>query len=64
MQSPGAAEVFCEKHPDDFISFLLSFHIHRQNLIRPMGVRPDGTLAPLEETLCNPPVQDSGSDSD
>ncbi|XP_075870839.1 chaperone Ric-8B isoform X2 [Nelusetta ayraudi] len=38
--------------------------LSRQNLIRPMGVRPDGTLAPLEETLCNPPVQDSGSDSD
>lgn len=37
--------------------------LSRQNVIRPMGVRPDGTLAPLEETLCDPP-QDSGSDSD
>lgn len=33
-------------------------------MIRPMGVRPDGTLAPLEETLCDPTVEDSGSDSD
>lgn len=38
--------------------------LSRQNVIRPMGVRPDGTLAPLEETLCGPPVDDSGSDSD
>lgn len=38
--------------------------LSRQNVIRPMGVRPDGTLAPLEETLCSPPVDDSGSDSD
>ncbi|XP_059190533.1 synembryn-B isoform X1 [Centropristis striata] len=37
--------------------------LSRQNVIRPMGVRPDGTLAPLEETLCDPP-EDSGSDSD
>ncbi|KAI3371444.1 hypothetical protein L3Q82_024036 [Scortum barcoo] len=37
--------------------------LSRQNVIRPMGVRPDGTLAPLEETLCDPPG-DSGSDSD
>ncbi|XP_068459113.1 synembryn-B isoform X2 [Clinocottus analis] len=37
--------------------------LSRQNVIRPMGVRPDGTLAPLEETLCDP-VEDSGSDSD
>ncbi|KAM3609793.1 uncharacterized protein V6R79_020407 [Siganus canaliculatus] len=38
--------------------------LSRQNLIRPMGVRPDGTLAPLEETLCDQPADDSGSDSD
>ncbi|XP_034540940.1 synembryn-B isoform X2 [Notolabrus celidotus] len=38
--------------------------LSRQNVIRPMGVRPDGTLAPLEETLCDAPVDDSGSDSD
>ncbi|XP_077938830.1 chaperone Ric-8B isoform X4 [Gasterosteus aculeatus] len=37
--------------------------LSRQNVIRPMGVRPDGTLAPLEETLCDQP-EDSGSDSD
>ncbi|TNN40089.1 Synembryn-B [Liparis tanakae] len=37
--------------------------LSRQNVIRPMGVRPDGTLAPLEETLCDP-AEDSGSDSD
>lgn len=37
--------------------------LSRQNVIRAMGVRPDGTLAPLEETLCDPP-EDSGSDSD
>lgn len=35
----------------------------RQNVIRPMGVRPDGTLAPLEETLRDP-EDGSGSDSD
>ncbi|KAL3061734.1 hypothetical protein OYC64_009809 [Pagothenia borchgrevinki] len=29
--------------------------LSRQNVIRPMGVMPDGTLAPLEETLCDPP---------
>ncbi|XP_022609977.1 synembryn-B isoform X1 [Seriola dumerili] len=38
--------------------------LSRQNVIRPMGVRPDGTLAPLEETLCDPPGDNSGSDSD
>ncbi|XP_062276890.1 synembryn-B isoform X1 [Scomber scombrus] len=38
--------------------------LSRQNVIRPMGVRPDGTLAPLEETLCDPPEDISGSDSD
>ncbi|CAJ1056958.1 synembryn-B isoform X2 [Xyrichtys novacula] len=38
--------------------------LSRQNVIRPMGVRPDGTLAPLEETLCDAPVEVSGSDSD
>ncbi|XP_008303108.1 chaperone Ric-8B isoform X2 [Stegastes partitus] len=38
--------------------------LSRQNVIRPMGVRPDGTLAPLEETLCDPHGDNSGSDSD
>nr|XP_046249012.1 synembryn-B isoform X2 [Scatophagus argus] len=38
--------------------------LSRQHVIRPMGVRPDGTLAPLEETLCNVPEDNSGSDSD
>ncbi|XP_041794730.1 synembryn-B isoform X1 [Chelmon rostratus] len=38
--------------------------LSRQNVIRPMGVRPDGTLAPLEETLCDPREDNSGSDSD
>ncbi|XP_071770304.1 chaperone Ric-8B isoform X1 [Centroberyx gerrardi] len=38
--------------------------LSRQNLIRPMGVRKDGTLAPLDETLCQPPEDSSGSDSD
>ncbi|KAM4573508.1 chaperone Ric-8B isoform 2-T2 [Odontesthes bonariensis] len=38
--------------------------LSRQNVIRPMGVRPDGTLAPLEETLCDGPEDNSGSDSD
>ncbi|XP_069018091.1 synembryn-B isoform X2 [Embiotoca jacksoni] len=38
--------------------------LSRQNVIRPMGVRPDGTLAPLVETLCDPHDDNSGSDSD
>ncbi|XP_018519617.1 LOW QUALITY PROTEIN: synembryn-B [Lates calcarifer] len=38
--------------------------LSRQNVIRPMGVRPDGTLAPLEETLCDRSEDNSGSDSD
>lgn len=38
--------------------------LSRQNVIRPMGVRPDGTLAPLEETLYDPPEENSESDSD
>ncbi|XP_056242725.1 synembryn-B isoform X1 [Seriola aureovittata] len=38
--------------------------LSRQNVIRPMGVRPDGTLAPLEETLCDPTGDNSASDSD
>ncbi|KAG7521929.1 synembryn-B isoform X1 [Solea senegalensis] len=38
--------------------------LSRQNLIRPMGVRPDGKLAPLEETLCDLPEDNSDSDSD
>lgn len=37
--------------------------VRRQNVIRPMSVRPDGTLAPLEETL-RVPEDHSGSDSD
>lgn len=40
------------------------FCVRRQSLIRPMGVKPDGTLAPLEETLRAPPGDDAGSDSD
>ncbi|XP_035498836.1 synembryn-B isoform X3 [Scophthalmus maximus] len=38
--------------------------LSRQNVIRPMGVRPDGTLAPLEETLRDTSEDNSGSDSD
>lgn len=38
--------------------------LSRQNLIRPMGVRKDGTLAPLDEALCQPAEDSSGSDSD
>ncbi|XP_015259604.1 synembryn-B [Cyprinodon tularosa] len=38
--------------------------LSRQNVIRPMGVRPDGTLAPLEETLVCPPEENSDTDSD
>lgn len=47
-----------------YLTSVLLFCVHRQNVIRPMGVRPDGTLAPLEETLCDLPEDDSGSDSD
>lgn len=36
----------------------------RQNVIRPMVMRPDGSLGPLEESLCDPPEPKSGSDSD
>ncbi|KAM8860606.1 chaperone Ric-8B [Synchiropus picturatus] len=36
----------------------------RQNVIRPMVMRPDGSLGPLEESLCDPRAQKSGSDSD
>nr|XP_057932674.1 synembryn-B isoform X2 [Doryrhamphus excisus] len=42
----------------------LSSCVYRQSLIRPMGVKPDGTLAPLEETLRVPHGENSGSDSD
>lgn len=45
------------------IAHLVPFCVRRQNVIRPMGVRPDGTLAPLEETL-QAPEDRSGSDSD
>ncbi|XP_056137297.1 synembryn-B isoform X2 [Lampris incognitus] len=38
--------------------------LSRQNLIRPMGVKKDGTLAPLDETLCQPADDSSGSDTD
>ncbi|XP_029008864.1 synembryn-B isoform X2 [Betta splendens] len=38
------------------------YNISRQNVIRPMRVKPDGTLAPLEETLCDPPEENSDSD--
>uniref|UniRef100_A0A3Q0RA37 Synembryn n=1 Tax=Amphilophus citrinellus TaxID=61819 RepID=A0A3Q0RA37_AMPCI len=38
--------------------------LSRQQMIRPMGVKSDGTLAPLEETLCCPPEENSDSDSD
>lgn len=42
---------------------MMPFYVRRQNVIRPMGVRPDGTLAPLEETL-RVPEDHLGSDSD
>ncbi|XP_030587861.1 chaperone Ric-8B isoform X1 [Archocentrus centrarchus] len=38
--------------------------LSRQQMIRPMGVKSDGTLAPHEETLCCPPEENSDSDSD
>uniref|UniRef100_A0A672YGJ8 Synembryn n=1 Tax=Sphaeramia orbicularis TaxID=375764 RepID=A0A672YGJ8_9TELE len=40
------------------------YEAQKLNVIRPMGVRPDGTLAPLEETLCDPTEDNSESDSD
>ncbi|KAJ8002946.1 hypothetical protein DPEC_G00164240 [Dallia pectoralis] len=38
--------------------------LSRQQLIRPMGVRKDGTLAPLEEALRQPAPDNYSSDSD
>lgn len=40
------------------------FCVNRQQLIKPMGVREDGTLAPLEETIraCRNASTDSDSD--
>uniref|UniRef100_A0A674F239 Synembryn n=1 Tax=Salmo trutta TaxID=8032 RepID=A0A674F239_SALTR len=38
--------------------------LSRQQLIRPMGVRRDGTLAPLEEALRQPTADSCSSDSD
>ncbi|CAB1322985.1 unnamed protein product [Coregonus sp. 'balchen'] len=38
--------------------------LSRQQLIRPMGVRRDGTLAPLEEALRQPTTDSCSSDSD
>ncbi|XP_063052507.1 synembryn-B isoform X3 [Engraulis encrasicolus] len=40
--------------------------LSRQQLIKPMGVRKDGTLAPLEETIaaCRPDHNSDDSDSD
>uniref|UniRef100_A0A3B3QUZ9 Synembryn n=1 Tax=Paramormyrops kingsleyae TaxID=1676925 RepID=A0A3B3QUZ9_9TELE len=38
--------------------------LSRQELIKPMGVRRDGTLAPLEETVSKCTVDSSSSDSD
>ncbi|XP_028306333.1 chaperone Ric-8B isoform X2 [Gouania willdenowi] len=38
--------------------------LSRKNVIRPMVVRPDGTLAPFEETFRDPLEDNSGSNSD
>ncbi|KPP78534.1 synembryn-B-like [Scleropages formosus] len=38
--------------------------LSRQQVIRPMGVRPDGTLAPLEETISQCTVESEDSDPD
>ncbi|XP_068938097.1 synembryn-B isoform X1 [Petaurus breviceps papuanus] len=39
--------------------------LSREEVIKPMGVRPDGTMAPLEETLCQYHVtKENSSDSD
>uniref|UniRef100_A0A6I8RIU9 Synembryn n=1 Tax=Xenopus tropicalis TaxID=8364 RepID=A0A6I8RIU9_XENTR len=38
--------------------------LSREELIKPMGVKPDGTMAPLEETLHSQRAKDSSSDSD
>ncbi|XP_020513224.1 synembryn-B isoform X2 [Labrus bergylta] len=53
-----------QKEYEAQILFNMFEELSRQNMIRPMGVRPDGTLAPLEETLCDPNAGDSGLDSD
>lgn len=63
---PNPIEEMTEEQKEYEAQKLLSMFdkLSRQNVIRPMGVRPDGTLAPLEETLCDPPEDNSGSDSD
>ena len=43
-------------------SVLRVVRVCRQQLIKPMGVRKDGTLAPLEETVRA--CRDNSSDSD
>lgn len=40
------------------------FEMRRQDVIRPMVVRPDGRLGPLEEKLREPLAEDPASDSD
>ncbi|KAG8438756.1 hypothetical protein GDO86_005085 [Hymenochirus boettgeri] len=38
--------------------------LSRDDIIKPMGVRPDGTMAPLEESLHSQTVEQDNSDSD
>ncbi|MEE6478195.1 hypothetical protein FKM82_011775 [Ascaphus truei] len=39
--------------------------LSREDIIKPMGVRPDGTIAPLEETICcSHTTEQDSSDSD
>ncbi|XP_036862982.1 chaperone Ric-8B isoform X3 [Manis javanica] len=39
--------------------------LSREELLRPMGLKPDGTVTPLEEALSQyPAIEDTGSDTD
>lgn len=45
-----------------FLSFI---SLSREELLRPMGLKPDGTVTPLEEALSQyPAIEDTGSDTD
>lgn len=59
-----SAALWCHSPTSTTVHPTFSLCLHSNNVIRPMGVRPDGTLAPLEETLCDPPEENPDSDSD
>lgn len=59
----GRGRCVCVILVNTFFLSLLSF-FQREELLKPMGLKPDGTITPLEEALNQYSVIESSSDTD